>query len=343
MNSQNILENLAKLESNLQNIDSARKQVETLSNSYAATEKQLKNVALEITSIATDLNVIFNTLKSNNEHLSKEIDNKVDNVIQTLISKITGIQTETDSIKKKFNKDCTSITNQLQSDINSSLDAIQNGVSGILSILTVKVNEEIEKMLLTIQSFQKVVANTLENYEASMESISSKFADDMKVHIASFDKVKQDFDSIVDTLKNQYQLLLNNVSQEVAKINSDIKEYGVKLNTNIENKFESVSTLLNLNSSKLDDISNKITCEFESVTDAIKNVDASQQKYLTSKFSGIDSKADLGLNELNLIKKEIDSATNKMSKDIGLNRKLIILLIVVVLFSLLFNIVTFVI
>ena len=90
MNSQNILENLAKLENNLQNIDSARKQVETLSNSYAATEKQLKNVALEITSIATDLNVIFNTLKSNNEHLSKEIDNKVDNVIQTLISKITA-------------------------------------------------------------------------------------------------------------------------------------------------------------------------------------------------------------------------------------------------------------
>ena len=155
-------------------------------------------------------------------------------------------------------------------------------------------------MLLTIQSFQKVVANTLENYEASMESISSKFADDMKVHIASFDKVKQDFDSIVDALKNQYQLLLNNVSQEVAKINSDIKEYGVKLNTNIENKFESVSTLLNLNSSKLDDISNKITCEIESVTDAIKNVDASQQKYLTSKFSGIDSKADLGLNEFRM-------------------------------------------
>lgn len=323
MNSQNILENLAKLENNLQNIDSARKQVETLSNSYAATEKQLKNVALEITSIATDLNVIFNTLKSNNEHLSKEIDNKVDNVIQTLISKITGIQTETDSIKKKFNKDCTSITNQLQSDINSSLDAIQNGVSGIVSILTVKVNEEIEKMLLTIESFQKVVTNVLENYEASMDSISSKFGDDMRGHIESFDKVKQDFDSIVEALKNHYQLLLNNVSQEVAKINSDIKEYSVKLNTNIENKFESVSTSLNLNSNKLDDISNKITCEFEGIADVIKNVDANQQTYLESKFLSIDS------------------ATTKIAKDIGLNRKLIILLIVVVLLSLLFNIVTF--
>lgn len=331
MNSQNILENLAKLENNLQNIDSARKQVETLSNSYATTEKQLKNVALEITSIATDLNVIFNTLKSNNEHLSKEIDNKVDNVIQTLISKITSIQTETDSIKKKFNKDCTSITNQLQSDINSSLDAIQNGVSGIVSILTVKVNEEIEKMLLTIESFQKVVVNALKNYEASMESISFKFADDMKVHIASFDKVKQDFDSLVEAFKNQYQLLLNNVSQEVARINSEIKESSIKLNTDIENKFESLSSLLNLNSNKLDDISNKIICEFESVTEVIKNVDANQNKYL-----------DLGLNELNLIKREIDSATTKIGKDIGLNRKLIILLILVVLLSLLFNIVTFV-
>ena len=42
MNSQEILENLVKLENNLQNIDTARKQVETLSNSYDATEKQLK-------------------------------------------------------------------------------------------------------------------------------------------------------------------------------------------------------------------------------------------------------------------------------------------------------------
>lgn len=48
MNAQEILENLAKLEQNLQNIDSARKQVEALTGSYEATEQQLQNVASNI-------------------------------------------------------------------------------------------------------------------------------------------------------------------------------------------------------------------------------------------------------------------------------------------------------
>ena len=100
MNAQEILENLAKLESNLRNIDSARKQVETLSNSYDATEKQLKSVASEMTSIVNDLNIIFKTIKSNNELTSREIDTKVNEVIQALLTKISGIQTEVDRIKK---------------------------------------------------------------------------------------------------------------------------------------------------------------------------------------------------------------------------------------------------
>lgn len=147
MNAQEILENLAKLESNLRNIDSARKQVETLSNSYDATEKQLKSLASEMTSIVNDLNIIFKTIKSNNELTSREIDTKVNEVIQALLTKITGIQTEVDRIKKTFNQECTSITNQLQTSASNSLDAIQNGVSGIISTLNTKANEEIERCM----------------------------------------------------------------------------------------------------------------------------------------------------------------------------------------------------
>ena len=76
-----ILENLARLENSLQNINSAKEQVETLSNSYDKTEKQLKIVASEIASIVKDLNNIFNTIKINNEQVSNDLYNFIDLVI----------------------------------------------------------------------------------------------------------------------------------------------------------------------------------------------------------------------------------------------------------------------
>ena len=92
-------------------------------------------------------------------------------VIQALLTKITGVQTEVDSIKKKFNEECTSITTQLQTSANTSLDAVQNGVSSIISTLNTKAKEEIEKMHSTIQSFQSAATAALTDYKTSLESI----------------------------------------------------------------------------------------------------------------------------------------------------------------------------
>ena len=342
MNSQEILENLVKLESNLQNIDTARKQVESLSNSYDATEKQLKKVALEIASIVKDLNVIFVTIKGNSDTISKELNDKVETVMQALTAKMTSIQTETDSIKKKFNKDCMSITDQLQVDVNSCLEAVQNRVVNVVSILNTKANEEIEKLLTTIQTFQIATKDVIVDYKTSMDGISSRFNADMQNHIASFNEIKQGLNQVLDTTKAQYQSLLNNVSEEVAKINSELKEYEVKLNSDLEGKFTGFSAMINLNSNKLDEIYNKITQEAGNITDTIKNGDVKQQQFLVSNFLNIETQVGLCLNDLNTVKVIIDSTTSKISKDIRANRKLIILLIIIASFSLLFNIVKFI-
>ena len=260
-------------------------------------------------------------------------------VIQALLTKITGIQTEVDSIKKKFNKECTSITNQLQTSANNSLDAIQNGVSGIISTLNTKANEEIEKMYSSIQAFQNAATTALTDYKTSLEGISSRFNNDIQGHVASFNETKLGFDSVLETSKVQSATLLQNISIEVAKINTEIKDYNTQLTQKVESSFKNLNTAVNLNSSKLDEIYSKITHEAENTATTSKENYIKQQQYLDGRFTGIDTKLNLQTEELKAANKNIESASAKIIKE---TRILLILLILGVGLSLLFNLVKFI-
>jgi ABC-type transporter Mla subunit MlaD len=330
MNAQDILENLAKLESNLQNIDSARKQVETLSNSYDATEKQLKNVASQITIIVTDLNNIFAAIKNNNELTKKDIDSKISSVIEALLTKVTGIQTEVDAIKTNFKTDCASISKKLNNSAEVSLDCIQNGVSEIITTLNKKANEEIEKLSKTILTFQSTAQTALNDYQVSMHSISSKFNDDIQGHVSSFNETKQGLDSVVETSKSQSQTLLENISQEFEKINKEIKEFDVKLNKKLDDNFTQLNTTIELNSTKLDEINSKISQEVANATDLFNKHESKQQQYIDSKFSST-------AKEINDLGKNFNTISENLEKGINSNRKLMILMIIISLVSLLLS------
>lgn len=99
---------------------------------------------------------------------------------------------------------------------------------------------------------------------------------------------------------------------------------------------------MNLNSSKLDEIYNKVSREAETATATIKELNIKQQQYLDGKFSALDSKLSSHANELNAIDKKIGSSTTKVNKEVATNRKLMILLIIISSMSLLFNLAKFV-
>lgn len=272
MNAQEILENLAKLESNLQNIDSARKQVETLSSSYEATEKQLQNVASQITSIVNDLNIIFKTIKSNNDLTSREIDNKIGTVINNLNGKISGVQTEIDGIKQRFSNDCDTIKVNLETSANQTIEKINTGITAILTSLNEKAKKEIENISSTVKSFKDATYSALTDHKTSMQDISSKFYDDIQSHVSSFNETKQGLDSVLETSKEQSETLLKKISDEVTKVNAVVKEYDTKLNRKIDEKFGSSISKLDSITNSLNQTDKKVETSFAKVnTDIASN------------------------------------------------------------------------
>ena len=230
----------------------------------------------------------------------------------------------------------------MQTSASNSLDAIQNGVSGIISTLNTKANEEIEKMYSTIQAFQNAATVALTDYKTSLESISSRFNNDMQGHVASFNETKLGFDSVLETSKVQSATLLQNISQEVSKINTEIKDYNIKLTQKVEDLFTNLNTAVNLNSSKLDEIYSKITREAENAATTTKENYIKQQQYLDGRFTGINTMLNLQTKELISANKTLESSSAKIIKEAKINRTLLILLILGIGLSLLLNLAKFI-
>lgn len=355
MNAQEILENLAKLESNLQNIDSARKQVETLSISYEATKKQLHDVASEITSIVNDLNIIFKAIKGNHELTSREIDTKVGVVISNLNGKINSIQTEIDSIKTKFTEDCTSVSTKLQSSANLSIERINSGIDTILSSLNKNAQEQINKISATVQSFQAATANALTDHKLSMQSISSKFNDDIKTHVSSFNETKRGLDSVLEASKDQSEVLLRKISNEITKVNTALGEYETRITQKVDkilvtSKEEStaLSTIVTEELRKVNvslkeestTLSTKVTEEFNKVNASLKEYDRKINNTLNNNQSTIISKIDSIETNITENRKQTDSSHNMLTTQLSSNHKLLILLILIGIATLVFNIAT---
>lgn len=142
--------------------------------------------------------------------------------------------------------------------------------------------------------------------------------------------------------KIQSATLLQNISQEVSKINTEIKDYNIKLTQKVEDLFTNLNTAVNLNSSKLDEIYSKITREAENAATTTKENYIKQQQYLDARFTGIDTKLNLQTEELKAANKNIESASAKIIKETKTNRILLILLILGVGLSLLFNLAKFI-
>ena len=90
------------------------------------------------------------------------------------------------------------------------------------------------------------------------------------------------------------------------------------------------------------DKNKKFTTEAENAATTTKENYIKQQQYLDARFTGIDTKLNLQTEELKAANKNIESASAKIIKETKTNRILLILLILGVGLSLLFNLAKFI-
>lgn len=127
MNTQEILNNLAGLEKELQNIKSARVMAEETISSYQETQKEIEKLINGLGQVGASLVTLAKGLKSQDAALSERIRDAVGKMDQELSSVKTAFQDSCEKSNASFNESVAKSLDSLRHEIDALSEAFEKG------------------------------------------------------------------------------------------------------------------------------------------------------------------------------------------------------------------------
>lgn len=252
MTPQEILASLSRLESELNEVASARLLVEQTANSYKEVQKELSSFVGEFQIVINSLNTVAKAFDNENQTLSNDIQNS-----------IKVVKGQLDSLNTAFANQCNSIILKFMESINSSADSFKDKTESLFSTYEshnnvfkgridelTAVHNSLIKATETILSLKSDVANlqqqlmdsqkdqdkTLEKIATDLEKTGTEHAEILS-QIASDLKTSQDAQDVdLANLKDAVASnagKLDKIISEIRVVASAISEKSTSLETSI--------------------------------------------------------------------------------------------------------------
>ena len=265
MDTQDVLKSLSNLEQNLQNIESARKQVQNVVDAYNKANTELSDLTTNMQSVTQELQAICNTIRRNQTTLSAELQEEVAKAFSSIGDKVENLKTSTEGIQEDFKQVCEGITRQVKTDVGSSLTNLNDGVVSSMKKFNKQADEEMKKIAQIVDAF-KAAANTMSsefrnnittantNHKNVQESIATHFQEDITHHVSAFETITGEMGHVLQEYKNLYDNLLKKVNDGLGNVLKSIDDAHTKEQTllqSIEGSCEKIIAKVNENSTKL--------------------------------------------------------------------------------------------
>lgn len=252
MTPQEILASLSRLESELNEVASARLLVEQTANSYKEVQKELSSFVGEFQIVINSLNTVAKAFDNENQTLSNDIQNS-----------IKVVKGQLDSLNTVFANQCNSIILRFMESINSSADSFKDKTVSLFNTYEshnnvfkdridelTAVHNSLIKATETILSLKSDVANlqqqlidsqkdqdkTLEKIATDLEKTGTEHAEILS-QIASDLKTSQDSQDVdLANLKDAVASnagKLDKIISEIRVVASAISEKSTSLETSI--------------------------------------------------------------------------------------------------------------
>lgn len=252
MTPQEILASLSRLESELNEVASARLLVEQTANSYKEVQKELSSFVGEFQIVINSLNTVAKAFDNENQTLSNDIQNS-----------IRVVKGQLDSLNTAFANQCNSIILKFMESINSSADSFKDKTVSLFNTYEshnnvfkdridelTAVHNSLIKATETILSLKSDVANlqqqlidsqkdqdkTLEKIATDLEKTGTEHAEILS-QIASDLKTSQDSQDVdLANLKDAVASnagKLDKIISEIRVVASAISEKSTSLETSI--------------------------------------------------------------------------------------------------------------
>lgn len=258
MTPQEILASLSRLESELNEVASARLLVEQTANSYKDVQKELSSFVGEFQIVINSLNTVAKAFDNENQTLSNDIQNS-----------IKVVKGQLDSLNTAFANQCNSIILKFMESINSSADSFKDKTESLFNTYEshnnvfkdridelTAVHNSLIKATETILSLKSDVANlqqqlidsqkdqdkTLEKIATDLEKTGTEHAEILS-QIASDLKTSQDSQDV--DLANLKDAVASNAGK-LDKIISEIRVVASAISEKSTSLETSVSTLTSM-------------------------------------------------------------------------------------------------
>lgn len=331
MDTQDILKTLNKLEQNLQNVESARQQVEDTVNAYEGAKNLLHALTVEITHISAELKNVYSVINENVGTIDDTLRQKVDTLFNDFNAKAKALENVGDNIQSSFGASCQKIVQIFAGSIDENMQKIGVEMDKSIAAFNQNANHEMEGITTTLSNFKLAVEEMQTGFNQSLscaaesnknnqEKIAVDFGNSIQKHISAFSSLKNELDSIVKqyhetskTLANKIENIAVLVSQEtdylhevrnaqeseyedlISKLES-LRDGNIKTANNLSDHLNSVDSQLSGISQSLDEIKDRVD---KAATYVVGSLCESQEKT----ESKLLSKIDILQNEVSASKK----------------------------------------
>lgn len=284
-----ILRSLTQIESDLEDINSAKEQIEIVSNAYGALQEKVRTFVEVINGLSQNVQSLVNTISDENAHNLRDFDASLKVLETQSATLLSTFQTECNNSSTNFGRQIERILGLANSEISNLLEGMGNTISGV--------KEDVQSLVSEMSNER---ANDLKKFESSLKTLeteSSKVSSSFQTHCNT---VSFQFKSKIDDFLKDANEECTHLHAEIEKLNDVDK----RINTSIE-------------------VINSLRAQTDKLLSELKSSQLAQDSVLTAISTNVEQTKDRLSDAQNKLSDEIQEAIVNINEDLRLLRDLI--------------------
>lgn len=274
MTPQEILASLSRLESELNEVASARLLVERTANSYNEVQKELRSFIGEFQNVINSLNTVATAFQDGKASLASEVTHSIE-----------VLKAQLETLNNSFSNQCNSVISRFVDSINNTSEQLKKKTSELTSDYAVnndtfkasirelatvhasllKASESVLSLKSDVSALQSQLQSSQKDQDKTLEKIASDFQASSASHTAILQQISNDLKSSQDaqdvdlaSIKQNTLLIANKQSTHETKTEQAISDIA-----NVRNSLNTLDSTINdkieVIHSKLDNIATTVT------------------------------------------------------------------------------------
>ena len=248
METNELLTSLARLESTLQEVESAKNQVKQTVEAYVILQEQIKEYTLSLDSIRFSIQGILSDIRARGSELGSEAT-----------SILASFEASARELLVSLNESTSNVLEELKTNLSKANEEFTNKSKDIATEFKNSTDEQLAKLQQSVLALQECTTS-LEALQTSIKDTLSQIAQ-MRQEIADLKQALMDSQSSQDTILNNLQDSINTQSQknelafaEISNSLESIKESSVTLTNSVKDLIDTVIRRHDLSLTKIESL-----------------------------------------------------------------------------------------